>query len=615
MEDFIQLSEENPVDPIDLSIFKEHIKKSLLNILDTLPKEDKILVLEESCIPKINFFTDLAPLQERGIKDRLLKLKPNTMIPDKKIIVYIIPAKQEFLDYIENHIKFNLHNYKNNQTEITDNKEYHVIFVPKISNECQSFINLSDYKSYYFIHNLNIDLYTFDNDLLSLEEHSTLQDLYINNNYNVLSVLSRCILKFETVFGKIKNKYVKGDFSKILKEILTKEEEQNSFENDTEILATIIMDRSCDFITPFCSNYIYEGLLDEYLEINYNTIKCDPKILEKDSKTEAKIDCSRRDKFFTLVKDYNFKKLRNFLPNRLAIHSKIVEEGKRENDLKRIKENLKNVKLMKDERPSLINQINLASYILQKQEHPKNIEMTRLEQYLLADEEYPSNLHDFYDREIGKKTDYKLILKLLCLESLTQGGIKKNYYDELKRDFLTVYGYQKIFLLRNLEKMKILKKSDYDKNYSQINKKLNLIVAGVDIDQPNDCAFAYEGYCPISIRLIERAIKTGWNSIKDVLNKLPGEFEYPNNESEVIKPNEKSFILLVFVGGITYGEIAAIRYLNSKNKFHKFVILTTSIINYNNVLNGLNNMNIENNERDIFTFKDYNDQIENYTKK
>ena len=217
--------------------------------------------------------------------------------------------------------------------------------------------------------------------MLSLEEHSTLQDLYINNNYNVLSILSRCILKFETVFGKIKNKYVKGDFSKILHKILKKEEEQNSFENDSEILATIIMDRSCDFITPFCSNYIYEGLLDEFLEINYNSIKCDPKILEKDSKTEIKIDCSRRDKFFTLVKDYNFKKLRNFLPNRLAIHSRIVEEGKKETDLKKIQENLKNVKLMKDERPSLINQINLASYILQKQEHPKNIEMTRLEQY------------------------------------------------------------------------------------------------------------------------------------------------------------------------------------------------------------------------------------------
>ena len=168
MEDFIQLSDENPLDPIDLSIFKEHIKQSLLNILDSLPKEDKNLVLEESCIPKINFFTDLAPLQERGIKDKLIKLKPNALVTDKRIIVYIIPAKQEFLSYIENHIKSNIHNFNNTPNEISDNKEYHVIFVPKISNECQSFINLSDYKSYYFIHNLNIDLYPFDNDLLSL---------------------------------------------------------------------------------------------------------------------------------------------------------------------------------------------------------------------------------------------------------------------------------------------------------------------------------------------------------------------------------------------------------------------------------------------------------------
>ena len=59
-------------------------------------------------------------------------------------------------------------------------------------------------------------------------------------------------------------------------------------------------------------------------------------------------------------------------------------------------------------------------------------------------------------------------------------------------------------------------------------------------------------------------IKYGWHSIKDVIKVIPGDFEYPANEKEILSNQKKgkSFILLVFVGGITHGEISAIRYLN-----------------------------------------------------
>jgi len=59
-------------------------------------------------------------------------------------------------------------------------------------------------------------------------------------------------------------------------------------------------------------------------------------------------------------------------------------------------------------------------------------------------------------------------------------------------------------------------------------------------------------------------IRYGWNSIKEVIKILPGEYEYPANEKEVVSnlKKGKNFILLVFVGGITHAEISAIRYLN-----------------------------------------------------
>ena len=73
--------------------------------------------------------------------------------------------------------------------------------------------------------------------------------------------------------GKLKHKYAKGDYAKLLKKILENEEEISPFETDNEMLATVILDRSVDFITPLCSQYTYEGMIDEFIGINYNVIK------------------------------------------------------------------------------------------------------------------------------------------------------------------------------------------------------------------------------------------------------------------------------------------------------------------------------------------------------
>ena len=50
--------------------------------------------------------------------------------------------------------------------------------------------------------------------------------------------------------------------------------------------------------------------------------------------------------------------------------------------------------------------------------------------------ELPNNLHDVYENEMGKKADMLTLLKLICLESLTQSGIKSKIYDSIKKDFL-----------------------------------------------------------------------------------------------------------------------------------------------------------------------------------
>ena len=568
---------DNPVDPIELSIFKEHTCQFLLNILDNMPKEEKTLIIEKSCISKLNYITSLDPLIERKVRNNIVLLEPKNFISPTPILIYMLSPSLESLKIIDNH-------FIENKT-----KEFHLIFIPKISQECSNFIENSKNKTFFNIHNLNIDMFSLDYDLISLEDHDAFHNIYVKQNYECLSALKRIIIKYETVFGKIKYKYSKGPLAQKLNEILTNEEKSFDGNNESETFGCFIFDRSVDMITPLCSNFTYEALIDEYFDINFNSIKISPKILEKEVKQDTiKIDLSRNDKLYTMIKDYNFIKIRTFLPNRLKEHSSILEEGKKKtDDMRKIQQNLMKVKQIQEERASLSNHINIADYISKNQKSPLFKFYLNFEQSMLIGE-VPEILNNFIEDEIGKKAEEYNLLRIICLESIINGGIRYKIYDEIKKDFLNVYGYKELFLWHNLEKMDILKSEDNNYFYSYANNELKLIYEDIDVNNPNDSSYAYTGYCPIIVRLIEKAFKEGWGTILETLKKIPGETDFPSDEYNMLADNnEKKYYLVVFIGGITYGELGAIRYLNKNNKNKKIVVLTTSMINSKKIFNAL----------------------------
>jgi len=138
-----EIKEENPVDPIELSIFKEHIENNFLNILDSLPKQEKRLVYEESCLSKLLFFTTREKLISKKIKKDFVMLKSGILMAECSIIIYIIPPKKECLQIIDNHIEGNNKKINNNEEDARKQMEYHIIFFPKINLECQNYIDKS----------------------------------------------------------------------------------------------------------------------------------------------------------------------------------------------------------------------------------------------------------------------------------------------------------------------------------------------------------------------------------------------------------------------------------------------------------------------------------------
>ena len=578
-----EIKEENPVDPIELSIFKEHTENNFLTILDSLPNGEKRLVYEESCLSKLLFFTTREKLISKKIKKEFIKLKPGILMAESSIIVYIIPPKKECLEIINNHIEGNNKKSDNNKDEARKAVEYHIIFFPKINLECQNYISESYNCVYFLKHNLNMDLYPLDHEILSLELNDSLHELYITNNYNSLFLLNRAIIKYETVFGKIKYKYYLGSLGKKLKELLEDEEKNTNLDEDQSTLACVFFDRSIDMITPLLTNNIYEALLDDNFNINLNEINVPIKMLDSNSKNNSiqRIDLSKNDKFYSKIKDYGFNQIRSYLPLRLQEQNKIIEESKkRTTDLTKMQADIQNMVKIKDERVSLTYHINLADYIGKKERYPLTRFYYMYEQTLLYGD-IPEKFMEFIFDEIRKKSDEYDILKIICLYSIIHSGYKSKIYDQIRKEFFIVYGFQELFLWRNLEKLCMLKASDNKGFYQTILKKLNLInEEQFESKEQKDISYIYNGYCPVLLKIIERMVEKGWGNIKDILKELSLEYDYPNDESEIISnKSDKQFIVFVFIGGITYGELAGIRYLNSKLRNKKFIIITTNIIN------------------------------------
>ena len=645
--------EDNPVSPIDLTIFKESFEQNFLTILDLLQNQERSLIIEESCISKFGFFIKTDILIQKKFQKKIYLLENSPPQTQSPILVYIIPPKKECLEMIEKHMKINhdktsMLKYvisddkkkKSKKDEDEENKEtkkeFNIIFIPKINNECNKFLSECDFKDFFHKYNLLMDAFPLDYDLLSLEDDFSFYDLFISQDLNNLSVLARVIIKYENLFGKIKYKYYLGSLAKKLNELLAKEESVSATlekANDSGTFSCFIFDRVNDMLTPLCSNFIYEGLIDEYFGINLNTAKVPSNILgkklgEKNKDEKTKLDLSKNEKFYTQIKDYNFNKIKIFLNNRLKEHNKMLEESKENNDLKQIRENLLKIKLVKEERPSLINQINLADHISKSKKLPREQLFLFYEQSLLLGET-PSTFFEAIDDELAKKGDLYNIIRILSIYSLINGGIKYKIFDSLRKDIINIYGFQELFFLNNLEKLKILKYYESSNIfYYDLNKKLKLINDSVDLNNPNDTSYSFSGYCPIFIRLIEKAFSKGWNTIKDLIKKIANEFDFPEDESQIIDSNnkDKKFILLVFIGGITYGELASIRYLNKTSDDKKFIVLTTNMINSRKILNSMrqgkykylakdkafisngNANNFQIKSDDILTFKDFDEQ-------
>ncbi|EKM84019.1 hypothetical protein AGABI1DRAFT_117473 [Agaricus bisporus var. burnettii JB137-S8] len=266
-----------------------------------------------------------------------------------------------------------------------------------------------------------------------------------------------------------------------------------------------------------------------------------------------------------------------------------------------------------------------------------------IQQNLLASYEVNNQISAIEDM-IARGAELHIVLRLLCLACIVTGGVKIKVLENLKREILQAYGYEYLPLLLSLASppLSLLLPTPLPPSatinkypYSTLRKSLRLLIddnleALEEVE--NDISYVYSGFAPISIRLVQCVAQKGgvlsnpaerekagsenptmtarasskvrahpilgWKGFEDVVDAIPGEtIDIVTNFSESASSGlsatntdsieRTSTTVVFFLGGCTYTEIAALRWVARQSTGRKFLIATTGMVSGASIIEGI----------------------------
>lgn len=528
------------------------------------------------------------------------------------------------------------------------------------------------------ISELPLFFFPLEKDVLSLELDDSFRDLYLSKDVTPTYLLAKALMEVQQHHGLFPRIIGKGDNAKRVSDLLVRMRQEHLAGEDTSDSTTagltpsttnesiIIIDREVDLVTPLLTQLTYEGLIDEVFEIQNNQTKVDTTIVGAPARSGAAATTQGRketvlldssDKLYDQLRDANFAivgGMLNKVARRLQQVQSDYESKHKTKTLAELKEFVGQLPGYQQEHRSARIHTGMAEEIIKHTRTEQFKGLLEVQQNLAAGAD-PSSQFDGIEELIACNAPLRETLRLLCIYSCISGGVKPKEFEQFRKLILQGYGHQHLLTLYNLEKLQLfLSRSSplagmipmtggntvttgTKTNYTYLRKQLRLIVDEVQEDNPNDIAYVYSGYAPLSIRLVQCVLQKkyltsickggsapgpgaasapwvgqGWHGFDEAVKHARGKtfYELQRGQDKAVKARAllsgngaKQTVFVVFVGGITFTEIAALRFLakqegeverNSKGvaSFADYVVLvrrniiicTTSIISGNRMM-------------------------------
>ncbi|CAG8761276.1 23385_t:CDS:10, partial [Gigaspora margarita] len=590
---------------LNVTTLRELARKDLKNVLDSV-RGKKCLVLDPNISGPLSLIAEFSLLKDHGV-EKVGYLQQGPVETELRSLIYICRPQLNYMRYIAEHIQHHQNEYLENP--LAQKYEYTLFFVPRRTMICQKVLEEAGIT----IGEYHLDLIPFEDDLLSLELDNTFKELYLDGDYTSIYYVARALMKLQTSFGLFPRIIGKGDCAKHLADMLIRMRREVAVDDPSPLSISqsvdslIIIDRSVDLITPLCTQLTYEGLIDEVFNIRASHVEVDSHVVGPPPTTtttststnspsqsqptlqpqpkKKKIALNSSDKLFSQLRDLNF-----------AVVAKTVVQ---------IREFTNKLGGLQLEHQSLKIHTGIAEEIMAYTVTPEFNKALEVQQNLVAGIDINTQ-NEYIEEMIDRHVPLTQVLRLLCLQSLVNGGLKQKGLEFFKKEILQTYGFEHLQTLLNLERLNMVSKqlSSTRNPYAYIRKTLRLIVDDVEEHNPQDIAYVYSGYAPLSVRLIQHATtksgssstSNGWKGYEEVLRMLPGKTfdEVQRQEEGTIRSKRMAqgqhprVTLVFFLGGCTYTEISAIRFLAQQDEGQReYVIATTQIINGNSLLNSI----------------------------
>ncbi|XP_025159289.1 vacuolar protein sorting-associated protein 33A isoform X3 [Harpegnathos saltator] len=371
----------------------------------------------------------------------------------------------------------------------------------------------------------------------------------------------------------------------------------------------LLLDRSVDLLSPLVTQLTYEGLIDEIFGIKYNTVQLPAKKFHDsdDSPTamslneKEQIILNSGEELFAEIRDKNFNGVGPVLSRKAKVISSQFDERHGDKSVQEIKQFVARLPHMLATKQSLARHTTIAEMIKEVTDSSSFLESLQVEQELLncIDTDKPNA---YIEDMIAQQQPLLKVLRLLCIQSLTNSGLKPKLLDYYKREIIHTYGFQHLPTILNLEKAGLLKQQQSVRQYAVLRKALRLTVEDESEITPKDISYVHSIYAPLSVRLAEQLIQpSGWQGLNDVMGLLAGPTvsNVPYNmQSSLMRRNSitsedsssepPKLIMIFFIGGCTFAEISALRFLSQQEDLNvEFVVGTTRLINGDTFLTSL----------------------------
>ncbi|KAI5578495.1 hypothetical protein BDE02_08G031200 [Populus trichocarpa] len=548
--------------PLNLKSFREQSQKDLVDILKNI-RGKKCLVIDPKLSGSISLIIQTTILRENGAELRHLSAEP--VQTDCTKVVYLVRSEFSLMRFICSNI--------HHDTSQGLQREYYVYFVPRREVVCEKVLEEENVHNLVTIGEYPLYMVPLDEDVLSFELDLANKECLVDGNTSSLWHIAKAIHKLESSFGVIPNVRAKGKASVRIADILNRmqaEEPVNSSDMVMpEINTLILIDREVDMVTPMCSQLTYEGLLDEFLHINNGAMELDSSIMgDQQEGKKMKVPLNSSDKLFKEIRDLNFEVVVQVLRQKAtSMKQDYTDMTTTHQTVSELKDFVKKLNSL----PEMTRHINLAQHLstfTSKHSFQSRLDM---EQTLVEAQSYDI-CYDYIEELIHKQEPLVTVVRLLILFSITNSGLPKKNFDHLRRELLHSYGFEHIAMLNNLEKAGLLKKQESKGNWLTIKRNLQLVTEDTDTTKR-----------PMeeTLKLLpgpHSEMKRGGFSSSSSFDTLHG----ASAAVDRVADGRRSLVLVVFIGGVTFAEISALRFLSAQEAMaYDMIIGTTKIVNGN----------------------------------